>query len=380
MGQVLRGRTACYPRSPAGHGASGAPGKARGGAIKRLAAAGGARKKRGEAAKDRAAHSPMIGAPPRQRRKNFMDMTVPTETLRYAKCIENSRRIRWDIDRDVMRGRTLEFARKFLPDGLTMVARLPFLTEAEKRAFSQVQGRTYANMFGLVERFIGAKMLEVSRDHWMGDQVALEALVRFTDEELKHQELFRRLENMTALGMRPGYAFLPQPNDVAKAVLGSSTWAVLGLTCLIELFTQVHYRTSIEPDANLSELWKDVFMYHWREESQHAILDELEWLREDAKLDAKARDRAVDDLIGLAGAVDGIVQMQAKADAEYFLATLGRDLPSTSRVAVAETFLRAYRYQYIVSGVQDERFGKILGGMITAAQGQRISKALEPIL
>ena len=37
-------------------------------------------------------------------------------------------------------------------------------------------------------------MLEVSRDHWLGDQIALEALVRFTDEELKHQELFRRIE------------------------------------------------------------------------------------------------------------------------------------------------------------------------------------------
>jgi hypothetical protein len=309
-----------------------------------------------------------------------MDMTLPPTTMRYAKCIENSKRIRWDIDRDVIRGRSLDFKRKFLPDGLSMAARLSFLTELEKRTFSQVQGRTYANMFGLVERFIGAKMLEVSRDHWMGDQVALEALVRFTDEELKHQELFRRMEAMTAEGMPAGYTFLPQPNDVAQAVLASSTWAVLGLTCLIELFTQVHYRTSIEPDANLSELWKDVFMYHWREESQHAILDELEWIREDAKLDAKARDKAVDDLIGLVGAVDGIVQMQAKADAEYFLAILGRPLGNDQRMAVRDAFLKAYRYQYIVSGVQEERFSKILGGLITPAQGERIGKALEPIL
>ena len=309
-----------------------------------------------------------------------MDMTLPPTTPRYAKCIENSKRIRWDIDRDVMRGRSLDFKRKFLPDGLTMVARLSFLTEAEKIKFSQVQGRTYANMFGLVERFIGAKMLEVSRDHWMGDQVALEALVRFTDEELKHQELFRRMEAMTGEGMPAGYTFHPQPNDVAQAVLGASTWAVLALVCHIEIFVLTHYRSSIEPDANLSELWKDVFMYHWREESQHAILDELEWIREDAKLGAKERDRSVDDLIGLAGAVDGIVQMQAKADADYFLAILGRPLSSEPRMAIADTFLRAYRYQYIVSGVQDERFGKILGGMIDAAQGERIRKALEPIV
>jgi hypothetical protein len=310
-----------------------------------------------------------------------MDMTVPrTSGNRYAKCIEVSKRVRWDIDMDVLRSRQFDFAQKFLPDGLSMVARLPFLSAAEKRSFSQVQGRTYANMFGLVERFIGAKMLEVSRDHWMGDQVALEALVRFTDEELKHQELFRRVEAMIAEGMPAGYKFMPQPNEVAGAVLSASTWAVLGLTCLIELFTQAHYRSSIEPDADLSPVWKDVFLYHWREESQHAILDELEWIREDAKLGAKERDKAVDDLIGLAGAVDGIVQAQAAADAEYFVTISERMFSPAESKAIGEAFLRAYRYQYIVSGVQDERFNKILGGMISAAQGQRIGKALEPIV
>jgi hypothetical protein len=315
------------------------------------------------------------------RRIDPMDMTVPRHSgNRYAKCIEVSKRIRWDIDTDVLRGRDFDFSQKFLPDGLSMAARLPFLNDLEKRTFSQVQGRTYANMFGLVERFIGAKMLEVSRDHWMGDQVALEALVRFTDEELKHQELFRRVEAMIAKGMPAGYKFLPQPNEVASAVLSASTWAVLGLTCLIELFTQAHYRSSIEPDAQLSPVWKDVFLYHWREESQHAILDELEWIREDAKLGAKERDKAVDDLIGLAAAVDGIVQAQAKADAEYFVTIARRKFSPTESAAISEAFLRAYRYQYIVSGVQDERFNKILGGMINAAQGQRIGKALEPIV
>ena len=88
--------------------------------------------------------------------------------------------------------REFDFTKKFLPDGLSFVDRMPFLGADERRLLSQVQGRSYANIFGLVERYIGAKILEVSRDHWLGDQNALEALVRFTDEELKHQELFRR--------------------------------------------------------------------------------------------------------------------------------------------------------------------------------------------
>jgi len=299
---------------------------------------------------------------------------------RYAKCIEVSKRIRWDIERDVIRGRRFDFSRKFLPDGISKVNELAFLSTGGRRLLSQIQGRTYANMFGLVERFIGAKILDVSRDHVLGDQVKLEALVRFTDEELKHQEMFRRIEGLAAEGMPVGYHFLPQPNDVASVVLGKSTWAVLALTCHIELFTQAHYRSSIEPDTELSELYKDVFLYHWREESQHAILDELEWRRENVNLSANERDRAVDDLIELVAAVDGLLQMQAGADADYFSQIYGRAFSREEAKQVRDGVLKAYRWQYIASGVRDPRFTGILGDMITPQQSARISAALAPIL
>src|SRR5215510_15135863 len=164
----------------------------------------------------------------------------PTE--RFARCIAASKRVRWDVETDVIRGRRFDLANKFLPDGLTMVSALPFLAPEERRYFGQVQGRTYANMFGLVERFINAKVLELSRDHWFGDQTALEALIRFSDEELKHQALFRRVEALIADAMPPKYSFSWDPNEVASVVLGKSNWAVLALTLHIELFTETHYR------------------------------------------------------------------------------------------------------------------------------------------
>jgi hypothetical protein len=301
-------------------------------------------------------------------------------TDQYRKCIEASKRIRWDIDRDVIRGREFDFSRKFLPDGLSQVSRLDMLNPLEQRVLSQVQGRTYANMFGLVERFIGAKLLEISREYWLGDQSALESLVRSTDEELKHQELFRRLEGMMAKQMAAGYTFLPKPNDVAEFVLGKSTWSVLALTCLIEIFTLVHYRQSIEPQGDLSPLWKDVFLFHAKEEAQHAILDELEWAREDAKLSDAERDSATDDLIALAAGVDGILQMQAMADADYFFNLCPRNFSPTEAEAIRAGILRAYRWQYIVSGVQDQRFITALSQKITPQQMERIGAALTPIL
>lgn len=305
--------------------------------------------------------------------------TQQVKTEEYAKCIEGSKRIRWDIDRDVLRGREFDFSKKFLPDAISKVDQLEFLEPKEKTLLSQVQGRTYANMFGFVERFIVAKILEITRHHWLGDQVALEALVRFSDEELKHQELFRRIEKMMGPGMPEDYKFPWDPNEVAGAVLSKSTWAVMALVYEIELFTQEHYKKSIEPDENLSELYKDIFLYHWKEEAHHAYLDSLEWPLEDKRLKPLERDRAIDEVIELVGAVDGILQEQSKLDAEYFLKICGRSFTEEQMTRIKVCLLRAYRWQYIFSGVEHPRYQKLLKSLITDAQLQRIAQALSPL-
>src|SRR3954453_8260497 len=282
-----------------------------------------------------------VGAPRKETEMNIIS-NIRDSSDRYARCIQTSKRVRWDIDKDVIRGRKFDTAHKFLPDGLSLANSFTTLSADEKRFVSQIQGRTYANIFGLVERFINAKVLELSEEHWFGDQVALEALVRFSDEELKHQALFRRIDAMAGEVLPDGYRFDVDPNGVAHAVLGKGTWAVLALTLDIELFTQLHHRQRIAPDAELSELFKDVFLYHWREESQHAILDELEWVRHDAGLTAKERDRAVDEFIELVAAVDGILQVQAKADAGYFVATCGRTVEPAEAQKIEASFLKAF--------------------------------------
>ena len=300
-------------------------------------------------------------------------------TERYARVIEVSKRVRWEIERDVFRGRSFDYSKTFLPSGLSLVNELEFLSAADKRLLSQVQGRTYAYIFGLVERFIAAKALDLGRAHAFGDQTALQAIVRMSDEEIRHQEMFRRLEATMAADMPAGYVQTADPDAVAQVVLGKSDWAVIALTLDIELFTQAHYRASIDPDANLSELWKDVFLFHWKEEAHHATLDELELARADAKLSKAERDAAVGDLIDLVVAVDGILQAQARADADYFIAIVGTPFTGAQREQIADTVLKAYRWQYIVSGVMEPRFQKNLFALVDEEQAARIHKALAPL-
>src|SRR5690606_31999320 len=122
-----------------------------------------------------------------------------------------------------------------------------------------------------------------------------------------------------------------------------------------------HYRASIAGAEGLSPLFKDVFLFHWREESQHAVIDELEWQREDATLSEAEREAALNDLIALVQGVDGLLQAQAAADAAYFVQVTGLDRDVDRVDAIHALLLKAYRWQYIVSGTLEPRFQALLG-------------------
>ena len=84
-------------------------------------------------------------------------ITPAAADKRYAKCIEVSKRIRWDIDRDVIRDRGFDLAQKFLPDGLSFAERLPFLDAAGdpiRPALLWNDARTHAEC-DEIERLLG---------------------------------------------------------------------------------------------------------------------------------------------------------------------------------------------------------------------------------
>ena len=307
-------------------------------------------------------------------------MNIDTDSARYRKCLHNSQKVTWDIDADVIRFRQFDTGSKFLPDSLSLVTQLSFLSEPQQRLLSQVQGRTYAYLFGLIERCINAKMLELGRAHSLGDQIAVAALLKFVQEELKHQELFRRVEKLAELALPAGYVMTTDPDAAAAAMLRKSTWSVLALTCFVELFTQAHYLHSIRDDDDVSPLFRDVFYYHWIEEVQHATLDEMEWQRAHDAMEPAAIDAAVDDFIELLGMVDGILQAQASADGEYFCHCANAYLDRERCNAVKANLLKAYRLQYLVSGTRIDRFQRALSSKLTPEQKQRVDATFAPLI
>jgi hypothetical protein len=75
-------------------------------------------------------------------------------------------------------------------------------------------------------------------------------------------------------------------------------------------------------------------------------------------------------------AVDGILQAQATADARYFPANCGRALADDEAARIAAHFLKAYRWQYILSGAGHPRFQSILRTLVSEPQMERIGAAV----
>jgi hypothetical protein len=99
-----------------------------------------------------------------------------------------------------------------------------------------------------------------------------------------------------------------------------------------------------------------------------------------ARADRRACSRPttmVDEIV--IAVVDGILLVQSKANADYFVATCGRAVDKAEARAIEAAFLKAYRWQYIHSGAQHPQFGKVLSSLITKNQGQRIQAALATI-
>lgn len=85
-------------------------------------------------------------------------------------------------------------------------------------------------------------------------------------------------------------------------------------------------------------------------------------------------------MIDLVAAVDGILQQQAEADAGYFMALSSAALNDQQKAAIADTFLKAYRWQYISSGIQHTRFTKVLAELTSESQMTKIVTALAPLM
>jgi hypothetical protein len=299
---------------------------------------------------------------------------MPTYT--YAKSLENAYKVNWRIE-DVLGEKRFDPAQRWLPPALSGASTITCLDEREQRTLTQVELAAYAHLFGYVEEFIAPKVSALARDFELEQRDAFDALTNFAAEEVKHMNLFRGVRERVDSQLGFELARLEDSAGTARFVLGKSTAAVLLLTSAIEWMTQRHYLDAIKDDSGLDPFARSIFRAHWQEESQHAQLDHLETVRAFAALTPVQREHAIDELIELVAAVDGLLQAQVEHDLANLSALLRRGFDARETAELRREILRAKRWTFILSGVTHPRFEELFHEVTTEPQRTRVGQALE---
>ena len=284
---------------------------------------------------------------------------VVTHNYSYKDVLANSKKVAWTED-EVLAGRSFDLSKRFLPNKLSGVDNISFLSEDEKLKLNQIMGNAYCHLFAFVEEFIVPTVSEAAFSNPYGDEVRQRSLVRFSEEELKHQELFRRSISLfnQQFGVTP--QLIPGREEVAAVVRSKSKLAALILIDIIEWFVQVHYTEHVMDKTDLDGLFRDLLKYHWLDEAQHAKMDTMLIAEIVESLTPAEREAAIDEVIELGGAVDGLLQQQIGMNIDALEAATGRRYSEVEREEIARETLKAWRYTFLVSGLQHPNVVKVV--------------------
>ena len=282
----------------------------------------------------------------------------------YQDCLANSKKVAWK-EEDVFAGKNFDFSKRFLPNRLCGVDDITCLNDKEKRQLNQIMGNAYCHIFAFVEEFIIPMITQEALKDTYGDEVRLRSLLRFAEEELKHQELFRRSMALFEQGFGTQCGLISGREDVAKIVLSKSPLAVLYLTTVIEWFTQLHYLEHVRDHSGLDELFRDLLKFHWLEEAQHAKLDTLLIDEISEKVTLKEREAAIDELLELGGAIDGLLSQQIGLNIDALEKATGSMFTEAEKEEITTKTQRAWRWTFLVSGLEHPNFVKLVNELTT---------------
>ena len=287
----------------------------------------------------------------------------------YQDCLDNSKQVSWKED-EVLGGKTFDFSKRFLPNKLTGIDEIGCLNDDEKRQLNQIMGNGYCHLFAFVEEFIVPTVAEEAANDAYGDEVRLRSLFRFAEEELKHQELFRRSIDLFDRGFGVECDLIPDREEVAKVVRNKSKLAVLLLTTVIEWFTQLHYIEHVRDDSDLDGLFRDLLRFHWMEEAQHAKLDTLLMAEVAKNMSLAERETAIDEVIELGGAVDGLLAQQIGLNVDALEKVTGRTFAAAEKEEITAKTQRAWRWTFLVSGLEHPNVVRAVSELTTEGSGK----------
>jgi len=295
----------------------------------------------------------------------------------YESCVALSERVAWSIGDVIPPGASLDFTKKFLPDSMIGASDIGFLSAGEKLTLNQIRGNSYAYVFQFIEEFIIAMTVTRAGAEALDDSSARRALARFSEEEVKHQKLFRLFNTLFETGFKAAPGVIQEPVAVAEAILQKSPMAVLLISLHLELMTQRHWveLVSKERPDELDPLFKSLLKHHWLEEAQHAKIDILELHRLSENATPAVLERAFDDYFEILRALDELLVEQAGHDVETLARAAGRSFTEAERAKLRASQVASYRDVFLRQGITAPGFMDVVGDLSSAGQ-ERVASYL----
>ncbi|MET0286428.1 MAG: OsmC family protein [Polyangiales bacterium] len=268
----------------------------------------------------------------------------------YAGLLATSERVAFRLEDVLGAGATLDFGRPFMPAALAG-GQLPFLSADERRTLNQIRGHAYLHMFGLVEQFILPFVVDHVRPALRGERAR--ALLQFAGEEAKHIALFERFAQEFARGFGSPCEGVGPAHAIADAVLAHAPLGVALAILHVEWMTQRHFLESV--DEPLDVHFRSLLKHHYREECQHARLDELIVRELASELGPRELASGIDDYFSIVQALDGLLIEQVKLDLASF-ERAARRLGEHERALLFADQLAVCRFTFLGSGMSQPNF------------------------
>lgn len=288
----------------------------------------------------------------------------------YASCIANSEKVAWKLDDIMPNGMELDFTRTFMPEQLISTKGIGCLSQDERRKLNQIFGNSYLNLFGFVEEYILATVVQHANAEMFGDRIAVRALCRFAEEEVKHQQLFQRYRDAFNRGFGHDCGVLDSAVEVAEVIMQKSPIAVMVLTLHIELMTQQHYTECIKDDSLLDPFFASLLKFHWLDEAQHAKLDALELEKLVLQATQEEIEQAISEYLEILQAFDMLLGQQTDMDLKSLSGITGRTFTAAELEEIKNALISSYRKTFIVYGMTNPGFVKIMGIISRAGQSR----------
>lgn len=270
---------------------------------------------------------------------------------KYRKVVLASESVSWQIDDVLPENTILKFDKPYLP----YIVDNPSwkLDEAESLDLNHIFSNSYINIFAFIEEYIIALMVNIASDSVFGDSHRLRSLLRFADEEVKHQMLFRRFCRLFENSFKANPKILQDAREMADVILNNTLPAVLLATFHLEIITQEHYN-SLKNITDVDELFKKMLKLHWIEEAQHSKVDELELEIEAGYLSGDEKVIAVRSYLNILEGLSDLFALQASFDVDCFLGIYPKH--ESDKLRLVKKTHELYRTLFIKSGLTHQRF------------------------